>query len=183
MALHTVFLGTLGGHTPGVRLMAFLTLHADNLYVKRMLTHINDIPVAVEAITPIRSNPCMGFVAGIAIKLHGRIGRHINLNRLFNGVLTWLIMRHIQGSTSDQFFSDILAAVAEKAFLPSRSEVSCSVGVAVEAREFSHADAMDDLALMASDTESLFRGEFVHHVAVAFRALDLFHENVLGMKI
>ena len=151
-----------------MRLVALFALHPHHFYVDVMFTHIRDILMAVETIAPFGPRLCMGVVACVTGKLHRCVGGNIYLDRLFDRFLIGLKVPYVHGAICDELFSHLLCAVAEEAFFPSRPEVLGPVGMTVETGEFSHSFPVDHLALMASHTESLFRGEFVHNVPVAF---------------
>lgn len=123
MASHTVFLGALIRHPPGMGLVTFLALHTNDLYVEVMFPHIKDDLMAIETISPVRPDGFVRFMALVTIKLHRCSGRDINLYRPLNSRLPRLIMPDIQGSIGYQFFSDFFSAMAEKTLLSSGSEV------------------------------------------------------------
>ena len=101
---------------PYMRLMALVAFHIHILYVKPVPAYIDNILVAPQAVTPVRSRSIMGLVTLIAEELHRGVVRHIDLDRPFNRILIRHVMGHIQSSAGYQFPPYLLAPVTEEAF-------------------------------------------------------------------
>ena len=117
----------------------------------------------------------------IAVELHGRAFRPIDLYSPLDCFFIGLEMGDIECPAGDKFFPIFFAAVAEETFAGPGSKVCCPVGMTVEAGELLHPCAMHFLALMASQAVALFEAELVRAVAVTFGAFDLFYKDMLCM--
>src|SRR5512135_2206083 len=132
-----------------------------------------------DAVAPVRPCRLVRLVAFVAVELHGSVFRPVYLYRLGDRFFVWLEMSHIDGLVSQQLFPVLFRAVAVEALLDPRPEVLRPVGMAVEACKLLHPCSMHFPVLVACQAIPFLKAELMGPVAVAFGALDLFHEDML----
>jgi len=102
-------------YTPAVRLVAILAMQANGFYMQFMQPGRGNSAVAFQAIVPVgpHLSSLMRFVAFIAIELHRRIIRDIDLDGPVDRLGRRRKMPHVDGSAPDEFLPHLLVAVAE----------------------------------------------------------------------
>lgn len=164
-------------------LMAILTLHTNDPYMHIMLSNISNNPVTIQTMPPFGINAFMGFMTFVTIKLHWSILRNIYFHSFFDRFLFWSKIFDVYILNLYQYISDNLISMTEKAFTSLRTEIFRPVCMAIKAGQLFHPDAMDCLVLMAFNTESGIRQEFVDNITMAFGTFKLFYKYMLRMEL
>ena len=121
----------------------------------------------------------MRLVAFIAVELHGPVFRSIDLYRPADRFFVRLEMGDIDGRVSLQFLPVFFGAMAEEALLYPWLEVLSPVRMAVEACKLLHPCPVHLPVLVARQAIAFLEAELMGPIAVAFRAFDLFHKDML----
>lgn len=179
MAARARFLGLLIRYSPDMGLVAVFAFHSAVLDMKLVLSDLHDILMAGEAVAPVGPGGLVRFVAFIAVELHGRIFRSLDLYRPLDRFFVGLVMGDIDGRVSQQFFPVFFTAMAVEAFLYPWFEVFGPVGMAVEACKLLHPCSVHFSVLVARQAIPFLEAELMGPVAVTFSTFDLLHKDML----
>lgn len=148
--------------------MTLLAFKTHYLYMRAVLSHRQNLAVAIHAVAPVRPRSLMRMVALVAGELHGPIGRSGDFSCLFNDFIRRLIMGNIKRLIGYELFSDFFASVAEQTFPRSGPEVRRSVCVTVQTGDFFHAGAVNYFSLMTFQAEPRLGSKLMGNIPMTF---------------
>src|SRR5208283_3069015 len=169
-------------YPPYMRFMAVHALHIHSSDMQSVLPYPRLDLMAGQAVAHIRLDLCVRLMAHIAVELHRRIRRNIDLYRFFNKGCGRLEIFYIDGAVSNKLLPDRFIPVAKETFFPVWFQVHSAVSMTVYAGEFFHASPVDLSVLMAFNTEAFLGNELMGDKAMTFHAFYLLNENMFCMK-
>src|SRR3989338_11658110 len=98
-----------------MELVALSTIDVHNLHMEFMFPCINNITMAVYALTPVRPCLLMGLMTGIAVKLMFGIGRDINLYSSLNILWRRCKVFYIQSLFSNHLSPYLITSMTKEA--------------------------------------------------------------------
>lgn len=190
MALYAVFFGRCLSHRPEVRLMTIFALHV-HIKVQLVLAGLRNAGMTTQTHFVVWQNLAldMGFMALIAVELHGRILGEGNFRRLLDRRRIGGKEPHIHGIIRLKLLLDaLIRAMTIETLETPGLEILRPVGMAVDAGQATHADTMYLPVLVALGAEFLGGKKMVQaalvgfYFAVALRAFYLLHKNMFGVE-